>query len=134
MVTIYQVGQLVKDAFLSVFSPHNIIQGFLKTDICSLNCNIFGEEEFLSSFVTDRSDPSAEVNSDKENYNKDVKLKRIPLPSPFSPAHTSSLPIPKPSEQQTVLLDNLRPLTSSLVSAATVSVATTSRQLVILND
>ncbi|CAH1958989.1 unnamed protein product [Acanthoscelides obtectus] len=30
-VTIYQIGQFVKEAYLSAFSPPNITQGFLKT-------------------------------------------------------------------------------------------------------
>jgi len=66
-VTIYQVGQFVKDAYLAAFSPQNITQGFLKTGIYLLNSHIFCEDEFLSSFVTDRPDPSTEVHSTEKN-------------------------------------------------------------------
>jgi len=45
-VTIYQVGQFVKDAYLTAFSPQNITQGFLKTGIYPLNSHIFCEDEF----------------------------------------------------------------------------------------
>ena len=130
-VTIYQVGQFVKDAYLSAFSPHNITQGFLKTGIYPMNSNIFGEEEFLSSFVTDRSDPVAEVDSDKENDNNNVTEIEQNLPLPPSPASASSQPISRTSEQQTILRDNLRPPPSSPASAPIVSVASTSGHLVI---
>lgn len=57
-VTIYQVGEFVKEAYLTAFSPHNVTKGFNRTGIYPLNTNVFTDEEFLSSFVTDRPDPS----------------------------------------------------------------------------
>lgn len=60
IVTIYQIGQYKKHIRqLSVLTILQMV--FSKTDICPLNSNIFGEVEFLSPFVTDRSN---EVNSD----------------------------------------------------------------------
>lgn len=45
----------------------NIVKGFLVTGIWPFNDNIFGEEEFLSSYVTDRpqeeSEPAAPIHS-----------------------------------------------------------------------
>lgn len=57
-VTIYNVGQFVKEAFFKTFTPHNLTQGFIKTGIHPLNSNIFSDEEFLPSYVTDRLLPT----------------------------------------------------------------------------
>lgn len=81
-VTIYQIGQFVKEAYLLAFSPQNITHGFLKTGIYPLHSNIFNEEEFLTSYVTDRPDPSQlndELNLDKKNIENN--LRSTPLPS-----------------------------------------------------
>lgn len=57
-VTIYNLGQFVKEAFLKTFTPHNLTQGFVKTGIHPLNSNIFSDEDFLPSYVTDRPLPT----------------------------------------------------------------------------
>jgi len=99
-VTIYQVGQFVKDAYLAAFSPQNITQGFLKTGIYPLNSHIFCEDEFLSSFVTDRPDPSTEVHSTEEN-----------LRSSLSAISTRS--VPSTSGQQIVSPEIVRPFSKA---------------------
>jgi len=52
-VIIYHVGQFVREAFLTSFTPHNLTQRFAKTGIYPLNSNIFSDENFLPSYVTD---------------------------------------------------------------------------------
>lgn len=131
-VTIYEVGQFVKDAYLSSFTPHNITQGFIKTGIYPLNSNVFQEEEFLSSYVTDRSDPSVEINNDKENDNSNANEIEENVPLQPTPVRPHSPPISGNSEKQTVSQDdNLRPPLNLLASTPVVSVASSSMQRVI---
>lgn len=120
-VTIYQIGQFVKDAYLSAFSPQNITHGFLKTGIYPLNSNIFNDEEFLSSYVTDRPDPSQssdgnELNLDKEN------TETTPPPS--------TQPLEALEENEVIIEQNIRP-SPHLTSSPTVAIPSTSRQQII---
>lgn len=74
-VAIYQVG---KETYQSAFNPQKITLGLFKTEIYPLNSNIFNEEEFLYSHVTDRPDPSQsndgnELNLDKENIGTNLR-------------------------------------------------------------
>lgn len=87
-VSIYQVGQFVKDAYFSAFSPQNISSGFIKTGIYPLNSNVFDEEEYLTSFVTDRPDPLAinnvkDLTLDKGNVENNIKSTYEPSGSTF---------------------------------------------------
>lgn len=111
-VTIYQVGQFVKEAYLSAFSPQNITQGFLKTGIYPLNSNIFNDEEFLSSYVTSRPDDGNEINLDKKNIEPNLR---------------STTP-PSVREENEVVADlNIRP-SSCLITTFTVE--TPSQQII----
>ncbi|CAK1582747.1 unnamed protein product [Parnassius mnemosyne] len=124
-VTIYQVGQFVKEAYLAGFTPHNITQGFLKTGIYPLNSNIFNEEEFLSSYVTDRPDPSQsnggnELNLDKKNI--ESNLRSTPPPS------TNTLDA---REENEVVTDQIIRPSPYLISNPMVAIPSTSRQQII---
>lgn len=126
-VTIYHVGHFIKDAYLSAFCPHNITQGFFKTGIYPLNSEIFDEEEFLSSFVTDRSDPSVETedyNNNGTEIEKNLCRPSSPGPSPgcaSSPARASSpayAPSPACASSQPVSSpDSLASISTHLVGA-----------------
>lgn len=124
-VTIYQVGQFVKEAYLAAFSPHNITQGFLKTGIYPLNSNIFNAKEFLSSYVTDRPDPSQsndvnELNLDEEN----IEANRSTPPP-------STNPLEARDEENEVESDQIIRPTPHLISTPTVAVPSTSRLQII---
>jgi len=54
-VTIYSVTGIIGKSFNKPFTKHNIEKGFNVTGIYPLNKIIFGEDEFLSSYVTDRT-------------------------------------------------------------------------------
>lgn len=60
VITIYDVAQLVGEAFPKSFVPVNIISGFKKTGIEPYNSKVFGPDDYKSSYVTDRPDPAVE--------------------------------------------------------------------------
>jgi hypothetical protein len=63
-VTICNVARITGKVFVKAFTKCNIEKGFNVTGIHPLNENIFDEDEFLSSYVTDR--PYSQVSeSDK---------------------------------------------------------------------
>lgn len=53
-ITIYDIPTLVNTAFINAMTPTNIVSGFKATGVMPFNENIFQDEDFLSSFVTDR--------------------------------------------------------------------------------
>jgi hypothetical protein len=53
-LTIYNVAECFGKAYPLAFTPTNIQNGFKVSGIWPLNENIFGDDEFLSSYVTDR--------------------------------------------------------------------------------
>lgn len=55
--TIYHVAAAVGYAFPRAFCPRNIESGFRAPGIYPRNRNVWSEEDFLSSYVTDRPDP-----------------------------------------------------------------------------
>lgn len=62
-VSIYEVSELVKQAFLSAMSPTNITSGFRATGIYPFNRDIFPEEDYAPSMVTDRANPEDEPSA-----------------------------------------------------------------------
>lgn len=52
-MTIHEVAGLVGKAYPKAFTPTNILSGFKRTGISPLDANVFSEEEFLQSYVTD---------------------------------------------------------------------------------
>ncbi|KAJ8960158.1 hypothetical protein NQ318_003879 [Aromia moschata] len=61
-VTIYEVAEFVNPAFSESFTISNICKSFEKTGIYSFNSNIFTDDDFLPSSITDRPDPSSLIN------------------------------------------------------------------------
>lgn len=53
-MSIYEIPGIVKYAWPLASIPNNIINGFKKTGICPYNKNIFTDEDFAPSYVTDR--------------------------------------------------------------------------------
>ena len=58
-VTIYEIASLVGQSLPVSFTPNNIMRGFEKTGIWPYNPDIFTENDFLTSAVTDRPAPDA---------------------------------------------------------------------------
>ncbi|KAJ8964875.1 hypothetical protein NQ314_004557 [Rhamnusium bicolor] len=57
-ITIYDVAELANTTYLKAFTPSNITKGFQVPELYPLNSDIFGEQDFLPSNVTHRTDPS----------------------------------------------------------------------------
>ncbi|GBM14285.1 hypothetical protein AVEN_128351-1 [Araneus ventricosus] len=53
-ITIYQIAELIGIDYPKAMAPTNLINGFKIIGIYPFNRNIFSEDEFLSSFVTDQ--------------------------------------------------------------------------------
>ncbi|KAK1893751.1 Tigger transposable element-derived protein 6 [Dissostichus eleginoides] len=62
-VSIYQIAGLVNEAFLSAVKPRNITSGFKSTGIFPYNRDIFPEEAFAPSMVSDRPNPELQPAS-----------------------------------------------------------------------
>lgn len=58
LISIYEVAQLVGEEWPRAKTPLNISSGFRVSGISPLNRNIFAEEEFLTSAVTERPAPT----------------------------------------------------------------------------
>ncbi|XP_077060445.1 uncharacterized protein LOC143712127 isoform X1 [Siphateles boraxobius] len=58
MLTIYDIPNLVAKALPRAATPSNIRSGFVCTGICPFNPDIFEEQDFSPSYVTNRPDPS----------------------------------------------------------------------------
>lgn len=56
-ITLYNIAALANKAYDKAFSKENIQSGFRKTGIWELNREIFTEDDFLMSAVTDRPQP-----------------------------------------------------------------------------
>ncbi|XP_065662501.1 uncharacterized protein LOC136085116 [Hydra vulgaris] len=66
-ITIYDISSLVGIAFPLAFTPKNIVSGFQCTGIFPFNPMIFRDEDFLSSYVTDRPIEQLDVNFQVQN-------------------------------------------------------------------
>ncbi|KAJ8955083.1 hypothetical protein NQ314_006964 [Rhamnusium bicolor] len=100
-ISLYSIIEIVGTAYAASFTIHNIKQGFKKPGIWRINRNAFCDEDFESSFITDRPSPvnipsnnicSAQVNV--QNTFNDASPTDVPNSS-------NNEPIPKsPSVQQ----------------------------------
>lgn len=61
-VTIYEISEFVNPAFSESFTISNICKSFEKTG--PFNSNIFTDDDFLPSSITDKPDPTSIINQD----------------------------------------------------------------------
>lgn len=71
-VSIYQIAELVNEAFLSAATPRNITSGFKSTGIFPYNRHIFPEEAFGPSMVSDRPNPELQPASTRPSTSDDL--------------------------------------------------------------
>lgn len=76
---IYEIPGLLGQSYPKAFSPANILSGFRVSGIYPLNSNIFREDEFYSSLVTDRPDPTGESD----------RCEQTPISQPAGPSGSS---------------------------------------------
>ena len=97
-VTIYEVASFANEAFIHGFSMPNIIKGFATTGIHPFNRNSFSDEDFLSCYVTDRSDPTE--------------------PEPHTPTNDTPLPQSSTDVERTTVLQDIFNLPSTSKAGA----------------
>ena len=79
-VSIYEVAELVKEAFMPAMTPTNITSGFRAMGI--FNRNIFPDEDYAPSMVTDRPNPEETSTSVAAD---------LPVPSHKEPTNATGL-------------------------------------------
>ena len=104
-ITIYEVASLASAAIMKAFTPENITSGFRSTEIFPLNSEIFSEDSFLPSSVTDRpiaveataqQDESIDENPETQTSHQDAVI-----------LHTIS-PMPKQQNRPTTSRNKMR--------------------------
>lgn len=91
-LTIYDVAEIVGQAYPRAFSPINIQAGFKTSGIWPVNQHVFGEDEYLSSSVTDRV-PTNDSLQDMDNVTETSRNlpENIVQDLPSTSASSSSL-------------------------------------------
>ena len=54
---IYSIAEVVGQIYPKVFCQRNIVSGFEKTGICPFKRDVFTDDDFFGSFVSDRPNP-----------------------------------------------------------------------------
>lgn len=93
-LTIYHVAELVGQAFEKAMTPTNIKSGFRKTGIFPLDRDIFTDEDFFTSEVTNRQEPSKQNESQEERTIQTLECQKI-IPS----TDQESVPMPSTSQE-----------------------------------
>lgn len=85
-ITIYDIPSLVNTAFSSAMTPKNIVAGFKSAGIMPFNPEIFTDDDFLSSFVTDRQPPTSteEPQPSTSKQGLDITENDSPKRAPFT--------------------------------------------------
>lgn len=96
LLTIYDLPELCMKAWEKAATQNNIRSGFRSTGIWPFDKNIFKEEDFLGSYVTDRPAPPSAAMEPRENNS--------PIPGNSkqkTPSRENNSPIPGTSKQKT---------------------------------
>ena len=59
-MSIYDIASILVQSYPRAFTPYNITSGFKATGIYPFDKDIFRDEDFMASYVTDRSNPETE--------------------------------------------------------------------------
>ncbi len=102
-VSIYQIAGLVNEAFMSAVTPRNIISGFRSTGIFPYNRDIFPDEAFAPSMVSDR--PNSEPASADDPHGPSTSDGPHSADDPDGPHPADDLPADIPPAEDTLLAD-----------------------------
>lgn len=112
-LTIYDIPKIVADSLPLAQTSINIVNGFRKTGIFPYNSNIFSEDEFSPSFVTDR--PEQETIEPKKDHPEQAVMSST-KPNPTPSASTSQAePEPGPSNKENETLNLMKVFSSEIV-------------------
>jgi hypothetical protein len=78
-MSIMDISECVGHSFPRAFTQSNITAGFRVAGICPLNRDIFTDDEFLSSYVTDRPYAEAEVSQLMNSEPLDGRVGQQPI-------------------------------------------------------
>lgn len=107
-MNIYDIPGIVKTALPNAINPNNITAGFRVSGIFPFNNDIFGDADFMPSYVSDRPDPSAQnTHSQRDDRSRDTSddtlsgkynsQVRCPTPS-LTPTETNLPAFPLPED------------------------------------
>ena len=130
IITIYAVAELVGKADKQALIPRNIRSGFAASGIWPFNRDVFGEDEFLFSYVSDRPHCST-IDCDTTTETEDVLIR--------SSASSTSIGIENASEflsisAATITLETVSPLPQYTQQRKKSSCARKRRKTQILTD
>lgn len=111
-ITIYDIAEMVGKSFPLAMTPSNIIKGFQISGIEPFNPYIFTDQDYLSSFVTDRpiSRPEEEhTHHPEEDLQQQNRTRRHTPPRTSDNRTTNSSPR-TPPDTHTTTLTRLSPL------------------------
>lgn len=92
VISIYDIAELVGDAFPKAFTVKNINSGFAKAGVYPFNDDIFTDDDFLSSYVTDRSLNEETLVVSPINVNIQTTHVNESIDEPEMPADQLSVP------------------------------------------
>ncbi|CAH1966294.1 unnamed protein product [Acanthoscelides obtectus] len=76
-MSIYEIPGIVKIAWPVAATPNNIMNAFKKAGISPYNPDIFTDEDFAPSFVTDRPLPDTNISLLESTHNEESQLQKI---------------------------------------------------------
>ena len=96
-MTIHVIPKLVAYALPKAMTPSNILSGFRSTGIFPFDRNIFGDDAFMASYVTDRPDPHEIAREKTADTNCNEESGRQPKDAGDSLASSSTSQAPASS-------------------------------------
>ena len=116
-VTIYDVGEIAGIAFLKSMTPANILNAFKKCGIFPFDRNLFNDDDFMPSMVTDRPCPDCELRRDagpsieEQAWSLNALQDRSSYENQNEPQNTSEV---GPSTTERINTSNTQPVCASL--------------------
>jgi hypothetical protein len=98
-VTIYNIPTFVSEIMSSSFSQANIVSGFKNSGIHPFNSDIFEDEGFLCSAVTDRDETSRPLSPESPSVSRNISITTsspvpsLPIPTHAAPSTSSTSPV-----------------------------------------